>query len=238
MARVSVKSPGDPGCNRYRSSHAPSARTVVGCTRLGIRSGWRMRRPWRRVAAISTRRAFNESYFCLVQAQSLAQLQTPLLSHSQLFLPHALQLMVSSSFSLIACFGVSKAMSGRRVRGSAPNLHRGISARCSDRIPNTRGRHGFLRSRRDLFHHRNQRAATFSCVVEIRVEPRGDGRAAAAPRGGRQGLYSCERGYVIRQGSCIAFENLPNRSCGADVIPPRHLGGPPMTFLWLPSLLR
>ena len=58
-----------------------------------------------------THRAFNESYFCLVQAQSFAQLHTPLLSHSQLFLPHALQLMVSSSFSLISCSEVSKAMS-------------------------------------------------------------------------------------------------------------------------------
>jgi hypothetical protein len=47
-----------------------------------------------------THRAFNESYFCLVQAQSFAQLHTPLLSHSQLFLPHALQLMVSSGAAI------------------------------------------------------------------------------------------------------------------------------------------
>jgi hypothetical protein len=48
----------------------------------------------------------------------------------------------------------------------------------------------------------------------------------------------CERGYVIRQGSCIAFEDLPQSFVWADVIPPRHRGGLPITFLWLPSLVR
>jgi hypothetical protein len=37
--------------------------------------------------------------------------------------------------------------------------------------------------------------------------------------------HSCERGYVIRQGSCIAFEDLPQPFVSVDVIPPRHPGG-------------
>jgi hypothetical protein len=50
--------------------------------------------------------------------------------------------------------------------------------------------------------------------------------------------HSCERGCVIRQGRCIAFEDLPQPFASADVIPPRHPGGLPITFFWLPSLLR
>lgn len=78
------------------------------------------RTPRRRIPAMSTRCPLNERfYFCLVQAQSFAQLQTPLLSHSQLFLPHALQLMVSSSFSLIARFGSVEGDVGMPVESAA-----------------------------------------------------------------------------------------------------------------------
>ena len=64
-----------------RSSARKASRLVVGSQR-------------------SAPAAVNESYFCLVQAQSFAQLQTPLLSHSQPFLPHALQVMVSSGAAI------------------------------------------------------------------------------------------------------------------------------------------
>jgi hypothetical protein len=43
---------------------------------------------------------------------------------------------------------------------------------------------------------------------------------------------------LIRQCSCIAFDDLPKPFLWADVIPLRHPGGLPITFLWLPSLLR
>jgi hypothetical protein len=69
----------------------------------------------------------------------------------------------------------SKAMSGIPVvavaDGSAPELSsRNLNeARCSVKIPNTGRRDGFLRSRRDLFHHRNRRAA--NVVLRRRSAP-------------------------------------------------------------------
>jgi hypothetical protein len=39
----------------------------------------------------------------------------------------------------------------------------------------------------------------------------------------------------MAQGICIAFEDLPKPFVWADVNPPRHPGGLPITFLWLPA---